>query len=336
MPFSFAFSGDDIDAQSANPPPEIASAERPPAAGAFPVAGCPQLPPRSHDLDNLLSCLPSKLAYSCLKVFLDDGSTLRIPRRELWDVRLQLMAEDDGLDQPGDGLDHHDIKTGVYEGGFKSWESSLDLVKVLATQRALSSSWQSRPARIIEPVTFFLADYNPSVLRLVTVPNLLLAWALASRHLHPAVHDAFSLHDELEIGPEVLQAFKADLTRRGVELFFLSGAWSPGFVQLFYQLESAIPSNIPSVTTVLGAETIYSPSALRAFSETLLTLLRREGSELGTVASAFVAAKKLYFGVGGSLGDFIADVQSRGVRVIILREETGGVRRGVVHCALPN
>ena len=33
------------------------------------------------------------------------------------------------------GLGKDDIKTGVYEGGFKSWESSVDLVKVLAGRR---------------------------------------------------------------------------------------------------------------------------------------------------------------------------------------------------------
>ncbi|RDA83972.1 hypothetical protein CP532_0431 [Ophiocordyceps camponoti-leonardi (nom. inval.)] len=367
MAFSFSFSGDDIDAQSASSPPGTGSADQPPATGAFPVAGCPQLSPKSHDLEDLLSRLPSKLAYSCLEVLLDDGSTFRLPRRELWDVRLQLMAEDDNLERTNDGLDHYDVKTGVYEGGFKSWESSLDLVKVLATQRTVSStvssSWQGRPARIVElgcgtalpsmalflwtleqepstsqPVTFFLADYNPSVLQLITVPNLLLTWALYSRHRNPALQKAFSLDHELEVGPEVIRAFEADLSRRGVTLLFLSGAWSPAFVQLFYQLQSAIPNTctLPAVTLVLGAETIYSPLALRAFTETLLTLLEREDNELGNVAGAFVAAKKLYFGVGGSLSDFIADVESRGASVVVLKEETGGVRRGVVHCALPS
>ena len=33
--------------------------------------------------------------------------------------------------RPVKDLGTHDVKTGVYEGGFKSWESSVDLVKVL-------------------------------------------------------------------------------------------------------------------------------------------------------------------------------------------------------------
>ena len=43
------------------------------------------------------------------------------------------MAEEDvGRGGDTEGLGEHDVKTGVYEGGFKSWESSVDLVKVLA------------------------------------------------------------------------------------------------------------------------------------------------------------------------------------------------------------
>lgn len=85
----------------------------------------------------MLSKLPSKIAFGLLDVELGDGNTLQIPRRELWDVRVQLMAEEN-TDNPSEseaGLGEHDVKTGIYEGGFKSWESSVDLVKVLASER---------------------------------------------------------------------------------------------------------------------------------------------------------------------------------------------------------
>jgi protein-histidine N-methyltransferase len=79
---------------------------------------------------------------------LDDGTALRLPRRELWDVRVQLMAEDDGKEGV-EGLGEHDVKTGVYEGGFKSWESSVDLVKVLAAEKSAALGTSS-PLRVIE------------------------------------------------------------------------------------------------------------------------------------------------------------------------------------------
>lgn len=157
MSFSFGFGGDDIDTsndaqmQPAEPPqPTIPPAQ----AGAFPVAGKPQLPAVRHDLSQMLAAMPSKIAYSLLEVTLEDGSIVQLPRRELWDVRVQLMAEEEenpehGVNADGSGLGTHDVKTGVYEGGFKSWESSVDLVKVLASQGKASAA-QQLPMRIIE------------------------------------------------------------------------------------------------------------------------------------------------------------------------------------------
>jgi|HubBroStandDraft_4_1064222.scaffolds.fasta_scaffold461911_2 protein-histidine N-methyltransferase len=105
------------------------------------------LPAQVHDLDSLLLFLPSKIAYGVLEVILDDGTEIAIPRRELWDVRVQLMAESDA-DGDEVGLGKDDVKTGVYEGGFKSWESSVDLVKVLAAKTR--EGWAVRERRILE------------------------------------------------------------------------------------------------------------------------------------------------------------------------------------------
>ncbi|POR35400.1 Histidine protein methyltransferase 1 [Tolypocladium paradoxum] len=369
MAFSFGFTGDDMDApldnRNESPTPAIPSGNTAPApapaASAFPVPGRPQLPPTRHDLARLLARLPSKIAYGCLDVPLDDGvTTARIPRRELWDVRLQLMAEDDGQGHDAEGLGEHDVKTGVYEGGFKSWESSVDLVKVLAAE-SHPASLQGRPVRVIElgcgtalpsvalfqwamalepsqpqPFTFILADYNPSVLQLVTAPNFLLAWALHHQHRHPALRGAFSLEGELELGPDVLQAFQTHLLERNISLSFLSGGWSPEFVRLLYDLPAAAPqaSGSSPVSVLLGAETIYSPFALQTFNETVFAVLGREQAALGAQAAAFVAAKRLYFGVGGSLDDFIEQAQAKGGNITKLREDTGGVARGVVRCVI--
>jgi protein-histidine N-methyltransferase len=101
----------------------------------------------------MLSKLPSQVAYSTLTVDLDGQGTITLPRRELWDVRVQLMAEEDGQDEEAPelepGLGNHDVKTGIYEGGFKSWESSVDMVKVLASE-GFSESLTRGPCRVIE------------------------------------------------------------------------------------------------------------------------------------------------------------------------------------------
>ncbi len=55
-----------------------------------------------------------------------------LARRELFDVKAQLMAEDENPQASQvDGLENSDIQTNVYEGGFKTWECSLDLAKLV-------------------------------------------------------------------------------------------------------------------------------------------------------------------------------------------------------------
>ncbi|RFU72616.1 hypothetical protein TARUN_9640 [Trichoderma arundinaceum] len=369
MSFSFGFSGDDIenDVDETHTPAPIAQA--PTSYSAFPVPGKPQLPATLHNLSDFLSQLPSKIAYDLLDIDVDDSGSsethLQLPRRELWDVRVQLMAEDDevvgGEDRVDDGgLGKHDVKTGIYEGGFKSWESSIDLVKVLAAQDELTAAQSASSLRVVElgcgtalpslamftwimqrdsrkqwqqkPCSFILADYNPSVLRLVTLPNFVLAWALQNTH-NPVLQDAFNTEGELELSPSITQAFEQFLSASGIYLTFLSGAWSPEFIRCLYDLP-AFSSNLPAPTTLMvGAETIYSPFALQAFTQIVFAILNQEKTSSAR-AAAYVAAKRLYFGVGGSLDDFIEAARSKGATVTELREESEGVRRGVVHCIL--
>lgn len=182
--------------------------------------------------------------------------------------------------------------------------------------------------------SFVLADYNPAVLQLVTLPNLILSWAMLERTRVPAVEDAFTSDEELEITPEVLQAFQSSLTERGISVLFLSGAWSRPLVDMVYDGHPA-ESVAPMSTLILGAETIYSPFALASFTEILFCILEKEKNySPPRDGAAYIAAKRLYFGVGGSLDDFVEGARSRGAVVDTLREESEGVRRGVVRCTL--
>lgn len=181
-----------------------------------------------------------------------------------------------------------------------------------------------------------LADYNPTVLYLVTLPNFIISWALESRESSALVQEALSADDgELEITPELVEAFKNFLLASHTSLSFCSGAWSPEFVELLYSLASSTSPADGLQTLILGAETIYSPYALASFSDTVLSILQRENSRPEGRAVAIVGAKKLYFGVGGSLDDFVERMRSLGVTVDSLRDEADGVRRGVVRCVAP-
>ncbi len=109
------------------------------------------------------------------------------------------------------------------------------------------------------PLTLTLADYNPTVLYLVTLPNFLLAWALQQRERSPLIQEAFTSDDELELTPDVVEAFRSFLVSNQITLSFLSGAWSPEFVDLLYAADSPPATPGSSQTVVMGAETIYSP-----------------------------------------------------------------------------
>ena len=185
------------------------------------------------------------------------------------------------------------------------------------------------------PLSITLADYNPSVLYLVTLPNFLLAWALQQRPHLPLLEQALETEGELELTQDVKEAFLNFLQSSQISLTFVSGAWSAQFVDLLYSAAIFPISLAGGSTLILGAETIYSPFALSAFTETLLTIFRREHQERPRRHSAaIVAAKRLYFGVGGSLDDFVEKMRTSGATVNGLREEDEGVRRGVVQCLL--
>ncbi|KAI0874120.1 hypothetical protein GGS24DRAFT_460652 [Hypoxylon argillaceum] len=355
--FSFSFSGEDIEVDDQiNTSSSIhLGSQASTSTSAFPVAGKPLLPALSHNVNEMLSKLPSKVAFGLLDVDLDGHGNMQLPRRELWDVRVQLMAEEgEGETEPG--LGNHDVKTGVYEGGFKSWESSVDLVKELATSHPFTPG-AKKFSKILElgcgtglpslalfqwamdlkisSVSFILADYNPTVLQLVTLPNFILAWAIHHREEVPLLSEAFSPDGELDLTPDILGAFQEFLSTREISLLFFSGAWSPEFVTMITDAPNPTDgAGTEQATIIMGAETIYSPFALSSFLETILALLQYEEAH-SKVAEVLVGAKRLYFGVGGSLDDFVVQARERGATVEQLREETEGVRRGVVRCTLP-
>lgn len=180
-----------------------------------------------------------------------------------------------------------------------------------------------------------VADYNPTVLQLVTLPNFILTWALLCKETDAALADAFSMEDELELTDEVKQGFCRALSAANIHLSWLSGGWSSQFVDLLYAAADGGSLPAPLTTLVIGAETIYSPFALRAFYDTLVDIIQRERqARPGSDAQALVGAKRHYFGVGGSLDDFVGLARDGGFAVEQLAEETEGVRRGVVQCTL--
>lgn len=261
------------------------------------------------------------------------------------------MAEDDGTNPtPLSGLDDSDLRTNVYEGGYKTWECSIDLVKYLLDRGPRKDlDDMTRVGHVVElgcgsampscllwgyairegvGMQFTLTDYNEDVLRLVTVPNLVLMWVAMldeekSRQLFPTEGNPLLGNEDsgdLYLTPEILEAFRKSLVETGMSLTLLSGSWTPTSTLL-----SLIPSSPDLNTFILGSETIYSPATCTAFTEAITELMKRV-----TTGKTIVAAKRVYFGVGGSVDGFREECARRGC--VAYEMEFEGLEEGVRRC----
>ncbi|KAI9677906.1 MAG: hypothetical protein M1829_002403 [Trizodia sp. TS-e1964] len=415
MAFSFNFSGDDIDADIAGFPLSLTPAQAP----ARPRHSTPNTTPCRHTLRLLAACLPSKISYNTLEIPIDNGPPLLIPRRELFDVRIQIMAEDDGSgNECLLGSANSDVQAGIYEGGLKSWECSVDLVKVLSAheyrymagvrkdiievkcrsqtakawewlivpqlgcgtalpslllfQRALSRG-QGPSCSNDSPIRFVLADYNVDVLNLVTVPNIFLSWAMLRAN---SSRGGSWLHEgDLDIEPDTLAQFLENLEELEITIDLLSGAWSEEFSGLvstvlaenhrntldgeLEQLGPHISSKVlgPTLPTrhrlILASETIYSPESLPSFTKVVMNALSDQSRTLDSQPSApeasktrpssvssraLLAAKTMYFGVGGSVAEAMQEFLQLGAIISNVEVPGGlgsqGVSRAVFQVSL--
>ncbi|PCH44719.1 hypothetical protein WOLCODRAFT_139183, partial [Wolfiporia cocos MD-104 SS10] len=283
-----------------------------------------------------------------------------------------------------------DLVPGMYEGGFKTWECALDLVGCLhrifekETGRRLKGKkilelgcgtavpslyilnrlFSSEPSQDSEEPSdmhIHLQDYNPLVLRLVTMANVLLAWYMspASQAFRDSVasapdadSDTFPPADPstpgtLSITPALKDAFLASLRSHRVHLGLLSGSWAT--LDL-----SGAPYDV-----VFTSETIYRPESLPALIKALRdACLGEAGLEDAAARMSFasaepkqgdggggeenpphlclVAAKRVYFGVGGGVSEFVNAVEGLGANanrvgsVQTVWEHTDGVKRIVM------
>ncbi|KAI9740566.1 MAG: hypothetical protein M1834_005147 [Cirrosporium novae-zelandiae] len=377
--FTFGFSGDDIEIDENEETSAPSDAQAITNEGQFIID---PLPSACHSLKELVSQLPSHLSYSLRPFTLQTSKhVLRIPCRELFEIRAQLMIEDPS---PGSshgpteallsGLDNDDIKTNVYEGGFKTWECASDLaaaaeewfcknagdnlgprhiielgvgtaIPTLVLFAFLLQSWQKQ-SYYFPPIHFTLCDYNHTVLRLATLPNLFLTWLLLKdkKRGGNGGDECIDPQGDIEVTPATQESFIRELEERNITIFFVSGAWGDQFTKFIAERAGSIEnfadkSNIGLVTLVMASETIYSPLTIGIFSKTLMGILRlasksNNRSELkGVIAEALVAAKRIYFGVGGGVDEYVKLVENDGGvvnEVSGVAEEGGGIYMSII------
>lgn len=124
----------------------------------------------------------------------------------------------------------------------------------------------------------------------------------------------------------MLGEFLGDMQQRQIHIDSISGAWSEHFLHLLnYRPQD-------SYTLILASETIYSPTTLRPFTTLLMHLLPCIGSGRSN-SRALIAAKKMYFGVGGGVDEFLQLLASMGGEareVVAAGKEGQGVARVVL------
>lgn len=341
MSFTFGFTGDDIsDDESMT---NVATAS---TSNSKPVEAL--LPPKLHSLLDILSTL--KDVRITFDNFTTPGGNI-VYRRELFDIKHQAMMEEDSerasdvhkiLVGSENASDDVDLRTNVYEGGFKLWECSYDLVDeidklwkqgslILHSKFLEIGCGTSLPSCYLLTLllqqdlatsrSLVLSDFNYEVLRLVTVPNLLIHWAstLEPDFLHQLTGSDIHLNnDEVFLSSDLLKEFENHLARKNLLLSFISGLWGSEFCKIAFTFSPEL---------ILTSETIYSLDSVPILIDVLL--------QLATPPNylALVAAKSYYFGVGGSIKEFIdktSEAKADNLHIDTVGGNMGQLKRDIV------
>lgn len=274
-------------------------------------------------------------------------------RRPTYDIILQLKAEaDPEMNQNAELISAtagNDRQSGVYEGGLKTWEGALDLAALVMTidfeqidnwhivELGAGSAIPSMVAlqkilalkNDVDLVAgrrwshFTLSDYNDEVIRLSTVANVLLASKQElDRRQGRETLVPLSSAGSIDVSEDLFRDCHKLWRQVGVSFSFISGPWGTEFVDATTTSITERYSNV----LILASETIYDLKSLPEFTDTVINLLRAHGQS----SRAWIAAKKLYFGVGGGVDAFLKEVELRGGTI----KEIINIKRGVSRVVL--
>ncbi|KAG4303705.1 hypothetical protein PCANB_000088 [Pneumocystis canis] len=284
------------------------------------------LAPKKHTLEELLVFLPENIEFNIITIESQEDllNTILLPKRELWDIRLQLMTDD--YDTSQDELSFlngsKDIIPYIYEGGYKTWECSYDLTQYvckssLKYNKVLELGCGSAlPSMALfihtliysknQAVKFTLQDYNLTVLKFLTIPNFFLAWAITKNQKIASLK-------EMNITDTLKKEFLSDLTQKNITIECFSGGWSHEMNQMIQDRHNLI----------LASETIYSKQNLDTFINMLVYNIREYKD-----TKILIAAKKVYFGLDISMEDFVQKLKEYqlGYSVVYENMNTGVIR----------
>lgn len=127
---------------------------------------------------------------------------------------------------------------------------------------------------------------------------------------------------ELNISDNLKDVFQQSLMTYGVQLRFFSGSWDT-----FDLRKSGGSYNL-----VMTSETIYRMESVPSLIAVMRDACNAEGPTEVDNCLCLVAAKVLYFGVGGGVAEFVRCIRDRneGGTVETVWERTSGVERRVM------
>lgn len=216
-----------------------------------------------------------------------------------------------------------DLVPNEYEGGFKTWECSVDLCKFLSAKLKADPEFLKNRT-VLElgcgsglPAILCLLhgarkvcfqDYNANVLRFVTAPNCLLNRvgtfsATAASQSEPSAH-------------------------------FIASSWADFAASNSYGTASGESNGKAAeidhwkFDLILSSETLYNTDNYDSLIDCVRRCLRNENS------AAYFASKRHYFGVGGSTAEFRERVGDRLCYRSVSRTNVSGMFREVFSLTL--
>ncbi|XP_067142268.1 histidine protein methyltransferase 1 homolog [Centruroides vittatus] len=214
-----------------------------------------------------------------------EGDKYKINNLRVGDCFLSYISSEDIQSDTLDTIqlankDHSDLIPGIYEGGLKIWECTLDLINYLQENDIVKKGMNILDLgcgaglagifAYLKGANVDFQDYNEEVLRHLTIKNVLL-----------------NVNEQMTEVPKLCR--------------FFAGDWKSihdHFNKIFLEC--------PKYDIILTSETIYNPANQQDLLQLMKTTLKSNGR-------IYLAAKTYYFGVGGGLRQFEEEVGKEGV-----------------------
>lgn len=226
-----------------------------------------------------------KRRYECRTVHVD-SEELKVSQPQV-----------DSTSTVGHIITTRDVLSGVYEGGLKVWECSLDLVRFLASHPSISG--KSRPAIHAKSLDgAALVEAHASTARLIKSPTINVL-ELGCGHGLPGIFMLKKIPNSKvcfqDLNEEVLRyttarnvIFNAGREVAETRTSFVRGDWtSVHFISKLLEI-----GKCQSFDIILAAETLYTKDSSEIMSQLLWRLLTPK------TGVGLLASKKYYFGKG--------------------------------------